>query len=289
MTALIPATTLATGLDNQSAFEKVSIAKPNPKKLWLRSHAAMIIDQQTGQSVYEKHADQQLPIASITKLMTAMVLIDAELDMSEIITITKADKDTLRWSRSRLPVGSKMTRDDMLKMALMASENRAAAALARTYPGGTKAFVEAMNSKAEELGMSKTTFADSTGLITENYSTARDLATLLHAAWQYDLIREYSGTGTDSVTLLNKKNGDLKFNSTNPLLRKAHWEIGMSKTGYIKESGRCLVMQTTISKRNLFIVLLNAQGKLSSYGDSGRIRKWLEAYDRKSKAKQNNI
>jgi D-alanyl-D-alanine endopeptidase (penicillin-binding protein 7) len=251
---------------------------PDPAKLWLRSHAAVITDQQTGQVLYQKHAKDILPIASITKLMTAMVLIDANLDMNEVIVITKADKDTLRYSRSRLPVGSKLKRIDLLKMALMASENRAAAALARTYPGGNKAFIHAMNEKSRLLGMHHTMFKDSTGLTAKNQSTALDLSRLLKTAWDYPMIRKLCATGSGQVSLVSDRH-EIKFNNTNPLLRRAHWTIGMSKTGYIKESGRCLVMQTTIADRDLFIVLLNAQGRLSSYGDSGRIRKWLERYE----------
>jgi D-alanyl-D-alanine endopeptidase (penicillin-binding protein 7) len=254
--------------------------KPDPAKLWLRSHAAVIVDQQTGEVLYQKNADEILPIASITKLMTAMVILDASLDMEAVITITKDDKDSLRHSRSRLPVGSRLNRFDLLKMALMASENRAAAALARTFPGGSKAFIQAMNLKSRQLNMQNTTFKDSTGLITNNQSTAHDLLLLMKAAWEYPLIKALSGSGTSEVTLLSSKR-ELKFNNTNRLLRREHWTIGMSKTGYIKESGRCLVMQTTIADRDLFVVLLNAQGKLSSYGDSGRIRKWLERFESK--------
>jgi len=271
-------------LSAEKPFQQVSISKPDSSKLWLRSHAAVVMDQHSGQILYQKNAKAVLPIASITKLMTAMVLIDADLDMQEIIRITRADKDTLRYSRSRLPVGSRLNRMDMLKIALMASENRAAAALARSFPGGKAAFIDAMNAKSKALGMQQTHFSDSTGLITENHSTAENLAILLKAAWQYPLIRDISGVGKGEVTLQRRKK-TLEFNSTNRLLRRANWQIGMSKTGYIKESGRCLVMQTNISGRDLFIVLLNAQGKLSSYGDSGRIRKWLEKYDSHQQAK----
>ncbi len=270
-------------LAGQQPFEQAAIIKPNPAKLWLRSHAAVVMDQHTGQILYQKNAKQVLPIASITKLMTAMVLIDAGLDMDEVIRIKREDKDTLRWSKSRLPIGARLSRMDMLKISLMASENRAAAALARTFPGGKAAFIQAMNDKAKSLQMNKTRFSDSTGLITENQSTAADLSKLLKAAWQYPLIRDISGTGKDAVTLQRRKN-KLEFFNTNRLVRRANWQVGMSKTGYIKESGRCLVMQANISNRDLFIVLLNAQGKLSSYGDSGRIRKWLNNFDTNQQA-----
>jgi len=271
-------------LSTEAPFQQASISKPNPDKLWLRSHAAVVMDQHTGQILYQKNAKAVLPIASITKLMTAMVLIDAELDMQKIIKITRKDKDTLRYSRSRLPVGSRLNRKDLLKIALMASENRAASALARSYPGGKSAFIDAMNAKSSTLGMQQTHFSDSTGLITENHSTAKDLAILLKAAWQYPLIRDISGTGKDAVTLQRRSN-TLEFFNTNRLVRRSNWQVGMSKTGYIKESGRCLVMQTNISGRDLFIVLLNAQGKLSSYGDSGRIRQWLEKFDSNQQAR----
>ena len=248
---------------------------PDPAQLWLRSHAAIVMDQQSGELLYQKNADDILPIASITKIMTAIIVIDAELDMEEAIRIAKADKDTIKYSRSRLPVNSVVNRMDLLRLALMASENRAAAALARTYPGGQAAFINAMNTKSKALGMQDTQFSDSTGLIATNQSTAKDLTILLKAAWQYPLIRRISGLGSGAADIGGKT---LEFNNTNRLLRRAHWQIGMSKTGYIKESGRCLVMQTHIAGRDLFIILLNAQGKLSSYGDSGRIRKWLETY-----------
>lgn len=272
-------------LSAETPFQQASISKPDPGKLWLRSHAAVIIDQHTGRILYQKNANEVLPIASITKLMTAMVLVDAKLNMQEIISITRADKDTLRYSRSRLAIGAKLTRADLLKIALMASENRAASALARSFPGGKQAFIDAMNNKSKTLGMRQTYFSDSTGLITENHSTANDLTILLKAAWQYPLINHISGEAKDAVVLQRRKN-KLEFFNTNRLLRRANWDIGMSKTGYIKESGRCLVMQTTLSGRDLFIVLLNAQGKLSSYGDSGRIRKWLEKFDANQQAKR---
>lgn len=278
ISALLIMLTCSQTIAAEQPFQQAAASGPNPDKLWLRSHAAVVIDQHSGQVLYQKNAAEVLPIASITKLMTAMVVIDAGQDMQEILTIDKADKDTLRYSRSRLPVGSKLTRMDMLKISLMASENRAASALARNYPGGKDAFIDAMNHKATALGMSQTRFKDSTGLITENHSTASDLAILLKSAWQYELVRNISGTGQDAVRLHNRK-GDLEFLNTNRLVRRAKWQVGMSKTGYIKESGRCLVMQANISNRDLFVVLLNAQGRLSSYGDSGRIRRWLEKYD----------
>jgi D-alanyl-D-alanine endopeptidase (penicillin-binding protein 7) len=263
---------------NSSYVHASKAASSKHKPLWLRSHAALIVNQNSNKVLYEKHADQAMPIASITKLMTAMIVLDGKLDMAKIITIADEDKDRLRYSRSRLAIGSRLSRHDLLKMALMASENRAAAALARTWPGGRQAFVTAMNSKAKALGMTQTRLVDSTGLHAENTSTARDLALLLKAAWKYDLIRDLCSQGESSVMLVNK-NQELEFLNTNRLLRRSHWQIGMSKTGYIKESGRCLVMQTTIAGRDLFIILLNAQGKLSSFGDSGRIRRWLENQD----------
>ena len=279
-----PLLAFAAGEPTQQAM----LAKPDPAKLWLRSHAAMVVDQRSGQILYEKRADETLPIASLTKLMTAMVVLDGNLDMNEIIKITRADKDTLKFSRSRLPVGTRMTRSDMLKMALMASENRAAAALARTWPGGRKAFYTAMNNKARDIGLNNTYFAESTGLQHKNISTARDMVRLMQAAWGYPRIRELSRQAEDQVWLFNKK-AALDFRNTNRLTRRPRWQIGLSKTGYIKESGRCLAMQTTIAGRDLLVVLLNAQGRLSSFGDSGRIRQWLETFENHQQAQLKTI
>lgn len=247
-------------------------------KLRLRSDTALIIDQELGSTVYAKNSDQIKSIASITKLMTAMVVLDAGLAPDERITISSADKDRLRHSRSHLSFGTVLTRMELLQVALMSSENRAAAALARTYPGGTQAFVKAMNRKGRELGMQHTRFVDSTGLHTDNTSTAQDLVVLLRAAYEYPDIREITTTPSYVVTTPGKARNRL-FRNTNLLVRKPrkNWEIGLSKTGYILEAGRCLVMQAEIAARPMFIVLLDAWGKYTSIGDANRIRKWLES------------
>jgi len=248
------------------------------RKLRLRSSTVLIIDQELGSTVYAKNSDQIKSIASITKLMTAMVVLDAGLAPDERITITSADKDRLRNSRSHLSAGTVLTRMELLQVALMSSENRAAAALARTYPGGTAAFITAMNRKAQELGMQHTRFVDSTGLHTDNTSTARDLVVLLRAAYQYPDIREITTTPSYVVTTPGKARNRM-FRNTNLLVRKPRksWDIGLSKTGYILEAGRCLVMQAEIAARPMFIVLLDAWGKYTSIGDANRIRKWLES------------
>lgn len=250
---------------------------PDRRKLRLRSDTALIVDQERGHILYAKNSDEVKPIASITKLMTAMVVLDAGLPMDEAITIADADKDRLRHSRSHLPLGSTLTRYELVKVALMSSENRAAAALARTFPGGVQAFVAAMNRKAKSLGMRNTTFFDATGLHSGNTSTAEDLVTLLQASYRYPQIRNAT-TAPDYVVQTPGKVYNKRFANTNLLIRRQrpNWDIGLSKTGYILEAGRCLVMQVEIASRPLLIVLLDAWGKYTSIGDANRIRKWVE-------------
>jgi len=245
-----------------------------PRKLFLRSHIAMVYDARDNEVIIDRSANKKVPIASVTKLMTAMVLIDAQLPMDESITIVSADKDRLRYSKSRLPFGTTLTRADLLLLALAASANRAAVALARTYPGGNQAFVAAMNRKAASLGFKKTKFADAAGLRNENISTATELVQLVDAASQYPLIRALTTTQEDSVVDANTGKV-FKFRNTNRLVRKDNWEISLSKTGFTSEAGNCLVMKITIGERPLILVLLNSWGKLSKYGDSNRIKKWL--------------
>jgi D-alanyl-D-alanine endopeptidase (penicillin-binding protein 7) len=239
----------------------------------LRSNAVLVLDQESGEVLLGKNTHSVLPIASITKLMTAMVTLDASLDPDEVLTVTKADVDSLKRSHSRLQVGAELRRDDMLRVALMASENRAASALARSYPGGTGAFVQAMNLKAYLLGMTGTHFADPTGLSSANVSTADDLAKLVYAAQGYAQIREYSTTSAHQVRVGRR---ELKFRNTNRLVRVSGWEIGLSKTGYISEAGRCLVMQAKMAGRTLIIVLLDSWGKYTRTADAARIRQWLD-------------
>ena len=246
----------------------------NPKKLKLRSAAALIVDQ-FGNELYAKQVDEPQPIASIAKLMTAMVILDASLPLDEPITITKDDRDLLRLTGSRLKYGATLSREQLIRLALMSSENRAANALARTYPGGKEAFVEAMNEKATALGMNDSRFADPAGLDAGNVASPRDLVKMVRAADEYPLIREATTTRTTSVSPY-KKRGPLKFGNTNRLLANSAWDIYLSKTGYINEAGRCLVMEVEIAEQPLVIVLLNAFGKLTPFGDSNRIRKWIE-------------
>jgi D-alanyl-D-alanine endopeptidase (penicillin-binding protein 7) len=245
-----------------------------PEQLSLRSSVALVLDERENVILYGLNIDERRPIASLTKLMTAMVCLDAKLPLDEIIVISRADRDRLRGSKSRLSYGTKLTRRDTLQIALAASENRAAHALARTHPGGKKAFIKAMNRKAVKLGMKDSHFEDPTGLHSGNVSTAGDLARLVAAAGKYKIIRRMTTRAKGSVTDL-RKGWKVEFLNTNRLVRKKEWSIGLSKTGYIADAGNCLVMQTEISDRPVIIVLLNSWGKLSKFGDSNRIRKWL--------------
>ncbi|MGV6827168.1 MAG: D-alanyl-D-alanine endopeptidase [bacterium] len=244
------------------------------QKLSLKSKAALVIDSQ-GNEVYGKQADQPMPIASITKLMTAMVIIDSGISLDEKISITKDDRDLIRLTGSRLKYGASLTRKEMLWLAVMSSENRAAAALARTYPGGTDAFIDAMNSKAKALGMSNSHFVDSVGLSAGNLASPRDLAKMVKAAASYDLIREATTASQLDVRPYRKK-GPLRYGNTNRLLKNSKWDIDVSKTGYINEAGRCLVMQAEIADEPMTIIFLNSFGKLTPFGDSNRLRKWIE-------------
>jgi serine-type D-Ala-D-Ala endopeptidase (penicillin-binding protein 7) len=243
-------------------------------KLKLQSNAALVLDQQSGEVLYGKNTQVVVPIASITKLMTAMVVLDANLDPDEKVLITQDDVDWLRGSHSRLRVGAQLSRDELLRLALMSSENRAASALGRSYPGGLEAFVRAMNLKAQLLGMHGSRFADSTGLSSTNVSTAEDLATLVRAAHRYPAIRAYTTSTAYEVSLGGRH--PVAFRNTNRLVGSGAWDIGLSKTGFINEAGRCLVMQATLAGRAVIIVLLDSWGKYSRIGDANRIRKWLE-------------
>ena len=241
----------------------------------LRSESALVMDA-NGQVIYGKDVDTVRPIASITKLMTAMVILDADLDLDEKITITKSDRDLVQLTGSRLEYGATLSRREMILLAIMSSENRAATALGRTYPGGQAEFARQMNAKAASLGMSHSHFADPAGLRVENQSTARDLGRMVTAALEYPLIREASTTQRLQVRPYPKR-GPLNYVNTNRLLKNESWEIALSKTGYINESGRCLVMQAVIEGEPVSIVLLNSFGKLTPYGDSNRLRKWMLA------------
>ena len=241
----------------------------------LQSTGVLVLDSTTGQTIYSKNAGQTAPIASITKLMTAMVMLDAKLALDDVIEITNEDVDLVKNTRSRLPIGSHFRRDDLMRLALMASDNRAASALGRNYPGGIVAFVDAMNAKAAGLGLNATKYVDSSGLAPGNVSSPQDLGKLVAEATRYDLIREYTTTGAVNVTLPDSKR-KLSFVNTNSLVRASDWKIGLSKTGYINESGKCLVMQAMIANQPIVIVLLDSWGKLTRVADANRIRKWLE-------------
>ncbi|VFR40818.1 Murein-DD-endopeptidase [plant metagenome] len=243
--------------------------------LGLRSSVALVQDISSAEVLVGKNADTVRPIASITKLMTALVVLDGKLPMHEKITITSDDIDRQRNSRSRLSVGSELSRADLLHLALMSSENRAAHALGRSYPGGQAAFVRAMNAKAASLGMRRSRFVEPTGLSSENVSTPSDLVKLLSAAGQQPLIRRYS---TDDEEDIQVGSGKVeRYRNTNLLVTKSDWDITVSKTGFINEAGECLVMLTRINGRDLAVVLLNSEGKLSRIGDASRVRKMLIA------------
>ncbi|WP_419187228.1 D-alanyl-D-alanine endopeptidase [Caldimonas tepidiphila] len=241
--------------------------------LALQSSVALVLDQDTNEIIFSKNEQAVLPIASLTKLMTALVVTEARLPLDEVLTITQDDVDTLKGSSSRLAVGTQLTRGEMLHLALMSSENRAANALGRHYPGGLSAFVAAMNRKAAELGMSDTRYVEPTGLSSDNQSSARDLATLVRNAYGQALIRDLS-TSPEYQVAIGKRH--LQYRNTNGLVYNPGWSIGLQKTGYISEAGRCLVMQAELSGRKLIMVFLDSAGRHSRLADAERVRKWLE-------------
>ncbi len=263
---------------HNSTAGKATPEKPASQKKWtknpgLHSASVFVTDPSSGKVLYEKNADAVVPIASISKLMTAMVVLDAKLKLGEKLTVTQDDIDTIKNTHSRLNIGTKLSRKDMLCLALMASENRAASALSRHYPGGRKAFVAAMNKKAKELKLKETHFEEATGLNSANVSSAHDLAHMVAAAHKYPLIRKFTTTPKYTLTLNSKEE---TFRNTNKLVRKSNWDISLSKTGYIKEAGRCLVMHAKVANRPTIIVLLDSQGSLTRIGDANRIRYWIE-------------
>jgi D-alanyl-D-alanine endopeptidase (penicillin-binding protein 7) len=233
---------------------------------------ALVVDQDTNEVLLSKNSDAVLPIASITKLMTGLVITEAHQPMDEVLTITQDDIDTEKGSHSRLAVGTQLTRGEMMHLALMSSENRAANALGRHYPGGLATFVAAMNAKAAALGMHDTHYVEPTGLSSKNQSSAQDLAVLVRAAHQVPLLRELTTSREAQVEVGHRM---MQFRNTNGLVRNPTWDIGLQKTGYISEAGRCLVMQAQLAGRKLIMVLLDSTGKYSRIGDAERIRKWL--------------
>ena len=250
-------------------------ADNNDGLLRLASSKALVVNQLTGETIFAKNTSAVTPIASVTKLMTAMVALDAGLALDEYITITDEDVDMLKGTSSRLHVGTSVTRGELLQLAIMASENRAAAAIGRSYPGGTASFVRAMNKKAADIGMRNSYFVDSSGLNSANVSTAEDLVKMVKAAYQYDQIRHLS-TQPSYELFAPGYSYPLNFVNTNGLVRNSDWVIGLSKTGFISEAGRCLVMQAEIAGKPMIIVLLDSVGKNTRIGDAQRIRKWVE-------------
>ena len=248
------------------------------RKIALRSASALVQDAETGEIVFGKNADTVTPIASITKLMTAMVILDSGLDLEEQILLNREDAIAMKGARSRLRTGLSISRGDLLLLALMASENRAAAALGRTYPGGLEAFVDAMNTKAAAIDMTETRFVEPTGLSPANVSTASDLAKLVRAAHEYPVIREFSTKDRATIKAgFGKRFQSLAYGNTNGLVRSKYWDIELSKTGYISEAGRCLVMHVRLAEKDLIVALLDSWGKHSRIGDANRIKKWLES------------
>lgn len=243
-----------------------------PDPLDLKSSVALVLDRNTNEVLFSKNAQAVLPIASITKLMTSMVVFENQQDLDEVLTVTQDDVDTEKHSASRLAVGSRLSRREMLHLALMSSENRAANALGRHFPGGLSAFVEAMNQRSRELGMHDTRFVEPTGLSSKNQSSAHDLAILVRASHEHELLRQFSVWPEAKVAVGRQQ---LQFRNTNGLVRGGTWDIALQKTGYIAEAGRCVVMQATLAGRELIMVLLDSAGRTARIGDAERLRKWI--------------
>ena len=258
----------------RASFGQIAGLDRTDDPLNLKSSVALVVDQQTNEVLVRKNAEAVLPIASLTKLMTGLIISEAELPLDEMITVSKEDIDTEKGSRSRLNVGVSLSRGELLHLALMSSENRAAHALGRTYPGGMEAFTALMNARAQALGMAHTHFVEPTGLSSKNQSSAEDLVKLVEAAYSQPLLRELSTSPQRMVAVGKHK---LQYNNTNRLVKSDRWDIGLQKTGYISEAGQCLVMQTKVAGRQLIMVFLDSVGKLSRLGDAERVRRWVEA------------
>lgn len=257
--------------------------------LTLASTKALIVNQNTNEIIYAKNTNAPAPIASVTKLMTAMVVLESGVDMQEVVTVTNDDVDYLKGTSSRLPLGTRLTRNDMLHLALIASENRAASVLATTFPGGKAKFVQLMNQKAQSLGMSNSYFVDSTGLNSNNVSTAEDLVKMVNAAHHVKEIHDISTMASHEVYLANRHAPTL-FRNTNILVRNGgDWNIGLSKTGFINEAGRCLVMQANLAGEPVIMVLLDSNGKYSRIGDANRIKKWVEHHNQVTATQQADL
>ncbi|MDW8469056.1 MAG: serine hydrolase [Burkholderiales bacterium] len=270
---IVAAAALAAVLALAVGFAQAREPRAEPDRLALRASAALVQDATSGETLYAKNDSAVVPIASLTKLMTALVIVESGVDLAQRVVISEEDFDTLKGTRSRLAAGSVFTREELLLLALMASENRAAAALARTFPGGSAAFVAQMNARARLLGMADTRFVDASGLSPANVSSAHDLARLAAAAYAHPIIREYSTRERAVVQVFGRPQ---EFRNTNALVRSGQWDIGLSKTGYIAEAGRCLVMRVRMASRDLVVVLLDSWGKHARAADAARIRRWLE-------------
>ena len=257
-------------LDNFN--NKFAKYKSDPK---VRSAKAMVVNQNNGKVIYQKNAYSEASIASLTKLMTAMVILDSKIDLKKKIKITKHDIDRLKGTGSRIPIGTSVTGYDLLKISLMSSDNRAASALSRAYPSGKKGFIKAMNIKALKLGMNNSKFADPTGLNKRNKSTARDLVRMVEAAYQYPEIRKITTTSQETFRIGKRKN-EIGFVNTNRLVRKGTWDIGLSKTGFTRDAGRCLVMQAMISNEPVIMIFLNSYGTLTRFADAQRVKRWIK-------------
>ncbi|MBR9857964.1 MAG: D-alanyl-D-alanine endopeptidase [Gammaproteobacteria bacterium] len=258
-----------------SATAKINTATLDPEHIQTASVSTYVTDMKSGKLLFKKNADVVMPIASLTKLMTAMVVLDAKLPLNEKITFTLLDKERMYNGYSRIRMASQLSRGETIRIALMSSENLAAAALAGNYPDGYDAFIDAMNNKAKSLGMADTTFVDSSGLSPKNVSTADDVAKMVHAAYQYPEIRKYSTTAVHTAYFKNPKY-KLGYTNTNLLARGKKWTVELSKTGYLDVAGHCLAMITKIEGKKILMVMLDAQGKLTPVGDAGRIKKWLQ-------------
>jgi D-alanyl-D-alanine endopeptidase (penicillin-binding protein 7) len=264
----------AAAVPQKPSFGQMAGLHAAPDTLDLKSSVALVIDQDTSEILFSKNEKAVLPIASLTKLMTGLIVSEAHLPMNEIIAISQDDVDTEKGSSSRLMVGTELTRGELLHLALMSSENRAAHALGRTYPGGLTGFVKLMNAKARLIGMNDTVYAEPTGLSSKNQSSARDLAKLVGVAYGDPVMRELSTSPAHQVAVGNRT---LQYNNTNRLVKSASWDIGLQKTGYISEAGQCLVMQAKVAGRKLIMVFLDSAGKLSRIGDAERVRRWVES------------
>ena len=257
----------------RASFGQMAGLHATADALGLHSSVALVVDQETQEVLYSKNDHAVLPIASLTKLMTGLIIAEANLPMDERIRITQADVDTEKGSTSRLAVGTELSRGDLMHLSLMSSENRAAHALGRTFPGGMDVFVSRMNQRARSLGMTDTRYVEPTGLSSQNQSSANDLAVLAAKAYKEPMLRELSTSHGREVSVGSRT---LQYNNTNGLVKSPQWDIGLQKTGYISEAGRCLVMQAQVSGRNLIMVFLDSAGKFSRIGDAERVRKWLE-------------